>query len=78
LDLYNIASGREVTMGELVETLREVTEYEGEICWDASKPVGIPRRTVDNRRLKSIRGDFPTTSLADGLSATVKWYREHY
>lgn len=77
LDLCNIASGHEITMGELVETLCRVTDYQGAVIWDASKPVGIPRRSVDISRLTKIGGGAAPTPLADGLRATVEWYRQH-
>ncbi|MCZ3386390.1 MAG: NAD-dependent epimerase/dehydratase family protein [Actinomycetia bacterium] len=76
VDVCNISSGREVTMGELVDVLTTVTGFTGTVHWDSSMPVGIRRRWVDNSRLTEAIPDFLPCDLKKGLAETVRWYRE--
>ena len=38
--LVNLASGREASIREVVEHLKEITGYGGRITWDAARPDG--------------------------------------
>jgi len=59
-----------------VELVADALGYEGETVWDTSKPDGTPRKLLDVSLLHSL-GWREQTSLADGIAATVAWYREH-
>ena len=54
----------------------ELTGFQGEIRWDASKPDGQPRRALDTSRARESFGFSAGTSLEEGLMATVDWYLE--
>ncbi|HEY5262555.1 MAG TPA: GDP-L-fucose synthase [Solirubrobacteraceae bacterium] len=73
----NIGVGGEVPIRDLVTLIAEATGFEGDIHWDASKPDGQPRRRLDTRRAERLFDFKATTELADGLSATISWYRQH-
>ena len=45
--LYNVGSGKDITIKELAETIQKVTGHQGQIVWDASKPDGTPRKLMD-------------------------------
>ena len=70
----NLASGREVPMRELAETIAEAAGYRGEIHWDHSKPSGAPRRSLDGTRASERFGFRPEVSLTQGLRRTIDWY----
>ena len=70
----NLGTGREVTIRELIDLIVQLTGFEGEIRWDASKPDGQPRRTVDTVRAREHLGFVAATSLELGLSHTVDLY----
>lgn len=70
----NLASGREVPMRELAETIAEAASYRGEIHWDPSKPSGAPRRALDGTRAEALFGFRPQVSLTEGLRRTIDWY----
>ena len=50
----NVGSGREITIKELAETVKEVIGFEGELEWDTSKPDGTPRKLMDSSRIKAL------------------------
>lgn len=73
----NVGSGKEVTIKELAELVKEVVGYEGCLTWDLSKPDGTPRKLMDNSMLEKL-GWHAKISLRDGLIGTYKWYVENY
>jgi len=74
-DPVNLGVGREITIRELVELIVELTGFDGEIRWDATKPDGQPRRALDTSRARERFGFVARTSFEEGLRATVAWYR---
>ena len=73
-DLVNVGSGREVTIRQLAEMVREVTGCKAQIDWDRSKPDGTPRKLCDTRLIRSL-GWEPKIRLEEGLRRTVDEYR---
>jgi GDP-L-fucose synthase len=74
---FNLGTGVETTVKDLVVMLTEATGYTGRVVWDASRPDGQRRRYYDMRLLKSVLGYVPNTPIADGIAQTVDWYKEH-
>lgn len=68
-DWVNVGSGREVTIRELAERIKEVVGYEGGLSFDSSKPDGPPRKLMDSSLLRST-GWEPAIPLAEGLRRT--------
>ncbi|KAL6873394.1 hypothetical protein ACP4OV_013476 [Aristida adscensionis] len=69
----NVGSGREVTVRELAEMVREVVGYEGRVVWDAGRPDGVARRVVDSSRMRAM-GWEPKVELRDGLKKLYESY----
>ena len=46
----NLGSGEEISIKDLVETIVELTGFQGRLVWDASKPNGHTRRGLDTSR----------------------------
>ncbi|WP_049982663.1 GDP-L-fucose synthase [Halorubrum sp. BV1] len=70
----NLGSGHEISIKELIRTIVEVTEYEGEIIWDRSKPDGQPRRCLDISRANKNLDWEPKIELREGIRSVVDWY----
>jgi GDP-L-fucose synthase len=70
--LYNVGTGKDVTISELAETVMRVVGFSGEIEFDASKPDGTPRKLLDVSRMHAL-GWNAKTSLQDGI---VKAYQD--
>ena len=47
-DLINIGSGEEISIKQLAELLKEITEYKGVLEFDDTKPDGNPRKLLDS------------------------------
>lgn len=71
----NLGTGGEITIRDLVELIVELTGYQGEIMWDATKPDGQPRRALDTSRARELFGFEARTSFNDGLRETIGWYK---
>lgn len=74
---FNLGTGKETSVTELVETITRLTGFKGRIEWDASKPDGQPRRFYDMTSFKTKLGYVPDTSLEDGLRKTINWFKAH-
>ncbi|KAJ6803993.1 putative GDP-L-fucose synthase 1 [Iris pallida] len=76
LEHVNVGSGKEVSIKELAEMVREVVGFEGELVWDRTKPDGTPRKLMDGSRMAEM-GWAPRIGLREGLEETYKWYVEN-
>jgi len=74
-DPVNLGAGFEITIKNLVEKIKDLTGFTGEIVWDTSQPDGQPRRCLDTSRAKQ-RFDFEAQMLFDeGLRQTIEWWK---
>jgi GDP-L-fucose synthase len=71
--LYNIGTGKDITIKELAKTIQKITGYEGDIIWDSSKPDGTPRKLMNVSKMKDIGWGY-STELEDGIKKTYKWF----
>jgi GDP-L-fucose synthase len=76
-DPVNLGTNEEMPIRELVEVIRELVGFEGEIRWDTSKPDGQPRRRVDPSRAKQYFGFEATVPFREGLRRTIDWYLDN-
>lgn len=65
----NVGSGRETTIADLAGAVAAATGFKGRLIFDARKPEGAARRTLDISRLTAM-GWAPRTPLNDGLTQT--------
>ncbi len=70
----NIGAHREISIRELVILIAELTGFQGEIRWDASKPDGQPRRCLDTTRAEEAFGFVSNTDFRSGLQETINYY----
>ena len=67
----NIGSGREISIRQLAETVREVVGFKNKLLFDASKPDGTPRKLMDSTRLRTL-GWKPKVDLKKGIELAYK------
>ena len=74
---FNLGTGKETTIKELVNTISKLVNFEGKIIWDDSKPNGQPRRFYNMSKFKKTFGYVPNTNLEVGLKKTIEWYEKN-
>ena len=72
-NLYNIGTGKDITIKELAETIQKVIGHQGNIIWDSNKPDGTPRKLMDVSKMAAIGWEY-STELEDGIKNTYKWF----
>jgi len=72
-EIVNVGWGRDISIAELAETVRDIVGFEGKIVYDTGKPDGTPRKLLDTTRLTAL-GWTPSISLEDGIRGTYEWY----
>ena len=72
----NMGTGKDLTIGELAEIVKEVVGFKGKIVNDLSKPDGTPRKLLDVSRLESTGWKYKT-ELKEGIEKVYKWYLEN-
>ena len=75
---YNLGTGVETTIKELIEAISIATDFEGKVVWDSSRPDGQHRRYYDMSEFKNDIGHVPSTPLLEGIHKTVDWYRNEH
>lgn len=73
----NLGAGFEISIKDLASLIQELTNYEGEIVWDTTKPNGQPRRKLDTTRAEKEFGFTASTNFRQGLTETIQWYQAH-
>lgn len=74
--LYNVGSGKDITIKELAETIQKVIGHQGQIIWDADKPDGTPRKLMDVSKMNDVGWQY-TTELKEGIEKTYSWFLEN-
>jgi GDP-L-fucose synthase len=72
----NVGWGTDLTIAELVETIRRVVGFSGATRYDSSQPDGAPRKLLATDRITAL-GWLPRVGLEEGLRATYAWFLEH-
>lgn len=74
-EAYNIDSGEPVTIARLAEIVRDRVNPSLSLVFDDSKPAGAPYRVASIAKIEKL-GYRSSVDLAEGIGATVDWYRE--
>jgi GDP-L-fucose synthase len=66
-ELVNIGVGKDISIRELAEMIKDVIEYEGDIVFDTSKPDGMFQKLMSVEKLTQL-GWKAKTNLSDGIA----------
>ncbi len=69
----NIGTGKEISIKDLAEIVKEIVGFKGEIVWNSDMPDGTPRKLMDVSKLHNI-GWKEKVSLRDGIRMEYEWY----
>jgi UDP-glucose 4-epimerase len=77
--IYNVGSGVQTPLRDLVELARRVLAVEAEPQWGSypDRAWNTDVWVADNRKIQRELGWHPRHTLEDGFRATVAWLREH-
>src|SRR3989344_6420249 len=73
----NLGSSYEIKIKDLVKLIARLSNYQGAINWDKTKPDGQPRRKLDISRAKKEFAFISQISLKQGLAKTLKWHEQN-
>jgi GDP-L-fucose synthase len=74
-EIINVGTGKDISIAELSELIREIVGYTGEIVFDTARPDGTPRKLLDVSRLDAM-GWKHGIGLREGIELTYDWYRQ--
>ena len=74
-EVFNICTGRETTLLDLLEELSEVAPRQPEVRFDAPRPGDIYRSYGNPEKAAAMLGFRAQTTLANGLAQTVEWMK---
>ncbi|MEO2240981.1 MAG: SDR family NAD(P)-dependent oxidoreductase [Euryarchaeota archaeon] len=74
---YNIGSGRETSINELIDLIREVTNRDVKVVYERARPGEVRRIYLDVTRARKELDFEPETDLREGIKLTWNWIREH-
>ena len=50
--ILNVGSGTEITIKKLAFTLKEISQYNGKLIFNRSKPDGVYRKLLDSKKVR--------------------------
>jgi UDP-glucose 4-epimerase len=73
--MFNVATGRRVTLNETFKLLQPLTSYSGDPLYGPERGGDIKHSLADISRAQASLGYKPTVDFQEGLRRTVEWYR---
>jgi len=80
--VFNIGNGREITIGDLAEKVKKLTDSQSEIVripYDQAYEAGfedMPRRVPDITKISALVGYRPTVELDEILNRVIEYFRQ--
>ena len=72
----NVGSGKDISISDLAKLIAEMTQFNGKILYDSSKPDGTPRKLMDVSRINSFGWKYKT-ELKDGIIKTYDFFKKN-
>ena len=73
--VFNIATGRRITLNQAFKTLQELTSYHGQPQYGPERGGDIKHSLADISKAEAGLGYKPKVDFEEGLRRTVEWYR---
>ena len=74
--IYNVGSGKDISIERLAKTVQKIVGHNGEIIWDNTKPDGTQKKLLNTEKLKKLGWTYQT-ELDEGIRNTYKWFLEN-
>ncbi len=69
----NVGTGKEITIADLAQLVKQTVGYKGNILWDGSKPDGTMRKLIDVSKLNRL-GWHHKIEIDEGVRKLYDWY----
>ena len=66
----NVGSGTDISIRELALIIQNVTGYLGQLLFDSTRPIGVPRKLLDCTKIKNL-------NRQQGLETFYEWYLQN-
>jgi|SRR5580658_1639675 len=73
--IFNVATGRRVTLNETFKLLQRLTSYSGQPKYEPERGGDIKHSLADISKAEAALGYKPKVDFEEGLRRTVEWYR---
>ena len=73
LTYLNVGTGKDISIFELSNMLKEMIGFTGEIKWNTKKPDGTYKKQFDVSRIMKLGWD-PKVKLEDGIKKTIQFF----
>ena len=73
-EIINIGTGKDMSIKEISDLVKNIVGFEGEIIWDSSKPDGTPRKLLDVTKLQAL-GYSCNEDLETSILKTYEWFK---
>ena len=73
----NIGTGKEISITEFAEIIKNISGWKGKIKFDDSYPDGMPRKVMDINKISKL-GWHSKIELKVGLKHAYKWFIDNY
>ena len=71
--VYNVGTGKDLSVQLLAELIQKITGHKGEIIWDTLRPDGTPRKLLDTSKMRELGWEY-STELQQGIEETYSWF----
>jgi len=76
LGVFNVGTGIGLSLREVLAAISRVVGMEPNVVWLKSRPFDVPRVVLDTSKLRRAAGWECSTTLDEGIAATVAWLRQ--
>jgi len=73
--VFNVATGRRITLNETFEALKKLTGYTGSLKYGPERGGDIKHSLADITLAQKHLGYKPLVNFEEGLQRTVEWYQ---
>ena len=73
----NVGSGKDIAISDLAKLISEITDFNGKIEYDSTKPDGTPRKLMDVTRINSLGWKYKT-ELKEGIIKAYNFFKQKY
>jgi len=77
LEHINIGTGKEISIKDFAEIIKDISRWRGQIDFDSSYPDGMPRKVMDINKINDL-GWKAKKELKVGLKEAYNWYVINY